>query len=66
VGVLYAQARLSGQLSGVAYSGTVGADGLWARLRGDAKRVVLQLVDNVSGLIWPPVVVEGVELMADE
>jgi transposase-like protein len=56
-----AQGRLSGQLSGVACSGTVGADGLWARLRGNAKRVVLQLVDNVSGLIWPPVVVEGEE-----
>jgi hypothetical protein len=39
----------------------VGADGLWARLRGGTKRVVLQLVDNVSGLIWPPVVVEGEE-----
>jgi hypothetical protein len=39
----------------------VGVDGLWARLRGGAKRVVLQVVDNVSGLIWPPVVVEGEE-----
>lgn len=56
-----AQASVHGQLSGVACSGTVGADGLWARLRGGTKRVVLQLVDNVSGLIWPPVVVEGEE-----
>jgi len=56
-----AQASVSGQLRGVACSGTVGVDGLWARLRGGAKRVVLQVVDNVSGLIWPPVVVEGEE-----
>jgi len=56
-----AQASVHDQLSGVACSGTVGADGLWARLRGGTKRVVLQLVDNVSGLIWPPVVVEGEE-----
>lgn len=56
-----ALASVNGQLSGVACSGTVGADGLWARLRGGVKRVVLQLVDNVSGLIWPPVVVEGEE-----
>lgn len=56
-----AQASISGQLRGVNCSGTVGVDGLWARLRGGAKRVVLQVVDNVSGLIWPPVVVEGEE-----
>jgi len=56
-----AQASIGGQLSGVDCSGTVGVDGLWARLRGGAKRVVLQVVDNVSGLIWPPVVVEGEE-----
>jgi hypothetical protein len=34
-------------------------DGLWARLRGGTKRVVLALVDNVTGVIWPPVVVAG-------
>jgi hypothetical protein len=34
---------------------------LWARLRGKAKRVVLVVVDSVSGLAWPPVVVEGEE-----
>ena len=56
-----AQASVRGQLRGVACSGTVGVDGLWARLRGCAKRVVLQVVDNVSGLIWPPVVEAGEE-----
>jgi hypothetical protein len=56
-----AEASVNGQLSGVDCSGTVGVDGLWARLRGGAKQVVLQVVDNVSGLIWPPVVVEGEE-----
>ena len=47
------------QLEGVASSGQVGTDGLWAVLRGRAKRVVLVLVDSVTGLIWPPVVVAG-------
>lgn len=37
----------------------MGTDGLWARLRGGTKRVVLALVDSVSGLVWPPVVSEG-------
>jgi hypothetical protein len=39
----------------------MGTDGLWAVLRGGTKRVVLALVDSVTGLIWPPVVVEGEE-----
>jgi transposase-like protein len=56
-----AQARLSGQLADVPCSGTVGIDGLWARLRGGAKRVVLLIVDSVSGVIWPPLVAEGEE-----
>jgi hypothetical protein len=47
------------QLEGVASSGQVGTDGLWAVLRRQAKRVVLVLVDNVTGVIWPPVVVKG-------
>lgn len=54
-----AEETVPGQLADVSSSGQVGADGLWARLRGDAERVVLALVDSVSGLIWPPVVVEG-------
>ncbi len=56
-----AQATVKGQLDGIPTSGQVGADGLWAKLRGGTKRVVLALVDNVTGLIYPPVVVEGEE-----
>jgi hypothetical protein len=54
-----AEQTVKHQLEGVASSGQVGTDGLWAVLRDRAKRVVLVLVDNVSGLIWPPVVVRG-------
>jgi hypothetical protein len=39
----------------------MGTDGLWAVLRGGVKRVVLVLVDNVTGVIWPPAVVAGEE-----
>jgi len=53
--------RVRGQLEGVATSGQMGTDGLWARLRGGAKRVVLLLVDSVNGVAWPPVVVKGEE-----
>lgn len=49
------------QLHGVPTSGQLATDGLWARLRGGTKRVVLLLVDSVSGVVWPPVVVEGEE-----
>jgi transposase-like protein len=49
------------QLDGVPTSGQVGTDGLWAVLRGGAKRVVLVLVDTVTGVVWPPVVVAGEE-----
>ncbi len=54
-----AEQTVKQQLEGVASSGQMGTDGLWAVLRGRGKRVVLALVDNVSGLIWPPVVVRG-------
>ncbi len=54
-----AQRTVAGQLDAVPSSGQMGTDGLWAVLHGGAKRVVLALVDNVSGLTWPPVVVEG-------
>lgn len=47
------------QLVGVESSGQLATDGLWARLRGGTKRVVLALVDTVSGVVWPPVVVAG-------
>jgi hypothetical protein len=42
--------------AGVPTSGQVGVDGLWARLLKGTKRVVLGLVDSVSGVLWPPVV----------
>jgi transposase-like protein len=47
------------QLVGVERSGQLATDGLWARLRGGTKRVVLALVDTVTGVVWPPVVVAG-------
>ena len=59
-----AAATVENQLAGVPTSGQMGTDGLWAILRGGAKRVVLVLVDNVTGLIWPPVVVAGEEAAA--
>ena len=54
-----AKASVAEQLVGVVGSGQLATDGLWARLSGGTKRVVLALVDNVTGVIWPPVVVAG-------
>ena len=54
-----AERGVRGQLEGVEGSEQFGTDGLWARLRGRGKRVVLLLVDSVTGVIWPPVVVRG-------
>jgi transposase-like protein len=54
-----AQASVDGQLAGIAHTQAVGTDGLWARLKGRAQRVVLLVVDSVSGLIYPPVVAKG-------
>jgi transposase-like protein len=56
-----AAASVEKQLAGVPTSGQMGTDGLWAVLRGGAKRVVLVLVDTVTGVVWPPVVVVGEE-----
>lgn len=56
-----AERSVRGQLEGVATSGKLGTDGLWARLRGGVKRVVLMLVDYVTGIVYPPVVAEGEE-----
>jgi transposase-like protein len=53
------------QLAGVSTSGQVATDGLWARLVGGKTRVLMALVDSVTGLIWPPVVAEG-EAEADD
>ncbi len=56
-----AEASVAGQLAGVHSSGQVATDGLWARLLGRQKRVVLALVDAVTGVMHPPVVVRGEE-----
>jgi hypothetical protein len=56
-----ARRQAVGQLEGVPTSGRLLTDGLWARLRGGARRVVLLLTDSVSGVVWPPVVVAGEE-----
>ena len=53
--------QVTGQWAGVAGSGQMGVDGLWARLRGGAQRVVLLLTDAVTGLVWPPVVGQSEE-----
>lgn len=53
-----AQETVEGQLEGVPTSGQVGTDGLWATMRGKVKRVVLVLVDSVTGIVYPPVVVK--------
>lgn len=59
-----ARQTVDGQLAGVPTSGQFATDGLWARLRrvpgqfGKAgaatTRVVLGLVDRVTGVLWPP------------
>lgn len=54
-----AQESVNGQLEGIPFSGHLGTDGLWARLRGGAKRVVLILVDSASGILWPAVIEGG-------
>jgi hypothetical protein len=56
---LAAKAGVAEQLVGIESSGQLATDGLWARLRGGTKRVVLALVDNATGVVWPPVVVAG-------
>lgn len=47
--------RVAGQLAGIPTSGQMGTDRLWARLRRGARRVVLALVDSVTGVVWAPV-----------
>lgn len=54
-----AQESVAGQLAGIGHSEKLGTDGLWARLRGGRKRVVLLLADSVTGLLWPPLVAKG-------
>ncbi|MBM3190577.1 MAG: hypothetical protein FJZ90_17905 [Chloroflexi bacterium] len=59
-----AKESIPGQLKGLPCSGQMGTDGLWARLRGRGKRVLLTLVDSVTGVVWSMVVVAGEEAAA--
>jgi transposase-like protein len=56
-----AQASVGGQLVGIGQTLAVGTDGLWAKLKGRARRVVLLVVDSVSRLVYPPLVATGEE-----
>jgi hypothetical protein len=56
-----AEQGVRGQWVGVEHSGQFGTDGLWARLRRGGKRVVLLLVDMVTGVVWTTVVAAGEE-----
>lgn len=59
-----AERQVEGMYAGIRSSGQMGADGLWARLRGGTVRVLLMLRDSVTGLLWPPVVAAGEEAAA--
>ena len=59
-----AQESVDGQLEGIADTTSAGVDGLWARLRGGGKRVVLMLTDSVTGLVFPPIIASGEESAA--
>jgi len=56
-----AVASVPGQLEGLGDTQVVATDGLWAKLKDQVLRVVLLLTDSVSGLIYPPVVVQNEE-----
>lgn len=58
---IQAAASVAGQLAGIVQTVAVGTDGLWAKLCGGGKRVVLLLYDSVSGLVFPPLVTQGEE-----
>jgi hypothetical protein len=53
--------RIPDQLAEIGEAQQLGTDGLWAKVIGEAKRVVLMTVDCISGLIYPPVVTAGEE-----
>jgi hypothetical protein len=55
-----AQEQVAGQLAGVRCSGQMGSDGLWARLRKGSQRVLLVLMDSVTGVVW------AVKVVAEE
>lgn len=52
-----AQQTRGRQWADVPSSGQLGADGLWAKLQGKMKAVLLLLSDRVTGVVYPPVVV---------
>jgi transposase-like protein len=52
---------VEGQLAGIVQTVAAGTDGLWAKLRGGGKRVVLLLCDSVTGVVFPPLVAKGEE-----
>ena len=56
-----AEESVEGQLAGIVDTVAVGVDGLWARLRGGGKRVVLLITDSVTGIVFPPLVTKGEE-----
>ncbi len=56
-----ARKTVPGQLERVPASGQVATDGLWARLCKKQKKVVLLLVDTVTGVVFPPVIANGEE-----
>jgi transposase-like protein len=59
-----AERGVAGLYAGLVSTTLAAADGLWARLRGGATRVLLMLRDSITGLLWPPVVVAGEEARA--
>src|SRR5215216_2397124 len=59
-----AQQTVPRHLAGVPTSGQAGVDGLWAKLTGKTKAVVLLLSDRVHGVAYPPVVVPDEEAPA--
>jgi hypothetical protein len=59
-----AQSSVVGQLEGLAHTDVVATDGLWAKLKGGVRRVVLLVMASASGLIYPPVIAAGEETAA--
>lgn len=56
-----ATASVDGQLAWLQNSQVVSTDGLWVKLKCKTRRVVLLVVDSVSGLVYPPIVAKGEE-----
>jgi hypothetical protein len=56
-----AEESVEGQLAGIVETVAAGTDGLWAKLCGGGKRVVLLLYDSLTGVVFPPLVTKGEE-----